>query len=335
MVETLRLKTGLQLVQTEFASKDYFLKPIVFPGAIGMIHAWTGVGKTMLSLWMACAVSAGGSFARWTGNRPGKVCYVDTEMTGGPMKERFLQICEFAAFDVPDTDYMTFCTPDDYVDGNFTVPNPVTDHGQAMYVETMKNFDVLFFDNISTGTFAINGENEERTIERINNLWRTLRSMGKSVIFVHHSGKGGAQLGSSKREHLLDWTINLRRPSGYSASDGLKFEVHFEKARDFRGTDAEPFLCQVKPQIEGFSWEIKSLEESRSELVQDMKSTNMTEQQIAKETGLSLFTIKKLLLKGTYGDEGTTTKDSGTGLRNDSGDFRHESRRQLTTDEAF
>ena len=60
-------------------------------------------------------------------------------------------------------------------------------------------------------------------------------SAGRSVLFVHHAGKTGAQRGTSKREDVLDTVIALRRPGDYTPARALPLEVHFEKARGFSG----------------------------------------------------------------------------------------------------
>jgi putative DNA primase/helicase len=63
----------------------------------------------------------------------------------------------------------------------------------------------------------------------------SLRRSGTTTLIVHHSGKGGQQRETSRREDVLDSVISLRRPDGYEPSEGARFEVHFEKSRGFTG----------------------------------------------------------------------------------------------------
>src|ERR1700733_11200953 len=72
-----------------------------------------------------------------------------------------------------------------------------------------------------------------------------MRASGRSVLFIHHAGKGGHQRGTSKREDILDTVIALRRPNEYKSKDGAIFEIHFEKARGFFGEAANPFEVQL------------------------------------------------------------------------------------------
>ena len=80
----------------------------------------------------------------------------------------------------------------------------------------------------------------------------SLRRQNKSVLLIHHAGKGGTQRGSSRKEDVLDTVMSLRRPPDYSPTQGARFEVHFEKARGFYGPDAEPFEAQLI----GREWQI-------------------------------------------------------------------------------
>jgi putative DNA primase/helicase len=67
-----------------------------------------------------------------------------------------------------------------------------------------------------------------------------------SGLIVHHAGKGGQQRGTSRREDVLDTSISLRRPEDYRPAEGARFEVHFEKHRDFFGEDAAPFEAKLE-----------------------------------------------------------------------------------------
>jgi hypothetical protein len=80
----------------------------------------------------------------------------------------------------------------------------------------------------------------------MQDLVLSLRRTGTTTLIVHHSGKGGQQRGTSRREDVLDTVISLRRPEGYEAPEGARFEVHFEKSRGFTGGDAIPFEASLQ-----------------------------------------------------------------------------------------
>ena len=60
-----------------------------------------------------------------------------------------------------------------------------------------------------------------------------LRRKGVAVLLVHHAGTNGRQRGTSRREDALDTVIALRRPEDYSPEQGARFEVPFEKLRNW------------------------------------------------------------------------------------------------------
>ena len=73
-----------------------------------------------------------------------------------------------------------------------------------------------------------------------------MRSNGKSVLLIHHAGKGGQQRGTSRREDVLDTVIALRKPENYSPDSGTCFEVHFEKNRGLYGDNIKPFEAHLE-----------------------------------------------------------------------------------------
>ncbi|WP_153306568.1 hypothetical protein [Desulfogranum japonicum] len=69
--------------------------------------------------------------------------------------------------------------------------------------------------------------------------------MGKSVLLVHHDGKGGMQRGSSRKEDVLDTVIKLLRPKSYTPDQGALFKVHFRKNRGIHSDDAKTFEASL------------------------------------------------------------------------------------------
>ena len=116
-------------------------------------------------------------------------------------------------------------------------------------------------DNLSSLTAVIN-DNDAESWGPIQEWLLRLRRRGISVLIIHHSGKGGQQRGTSRREDVLDTSISLRRPADYSPTEGAKFEVHLEKARGVHGDEAKPFEAKLETRNGVAVWTIRELEDA-------------------------------------------------------------------------
>jgi putative DNA primase/helicase len=119
-----------------------------------------------------------------------------------------------------------------------------------------------------------------------------LRRQGKSVLLIHHDGKGGQQRGTSKKEDVLDSVISLRRPPDYTADQGCRLEVRFTKSRGFHGTDAEPFEARLT----GNTWELSDIKAGDDDdTLKTLRKQGLTIRDIADRTGLSKSTVSRRL----------------------------------------
>ena len=67
---------------------------------------------------------------------------------------------------------------------------------------------------------------------------------------VHHTGKNGAQRGTSAREDNIDVSISLTKVEDDYSFRGAMFMVNFTKSRGLCGNDADPFIMKI---AEGFN----------------------------------------------------------------------------------
>src|SRR5262249_4308572 len=142
---------------------------------------------------------------------------------------------------LPRRDFLKIIAADTFRDG---LPNLGSLEGQQRYADVIGDADFVIADNLSTLCPTLK-ENDADSWTPVVEWELSLRRANKSVLLVHHAGKGGTQRGSSRKEDVLDTVISLRRPPDYSPAQGARFEVHFEKARGFYGPDAEPFEAQL------------------------------------------------------------------------------------------
>jgi putative DNA primase/helicase len=117
------------------------------------------------------------------------------------------------------------------------------------------------------------------------------------VLIVHHAGKGGEQRGTSRREDVLDTTLNLRRPSDYAATEGARFEVHIEKGRGIHGDHAKPFEAKLDICDGKAVWTVKDVEEMDRGRIAALLATGMTVRDVAEEIGISKSVVHRLKQK--------------------------------------
>ena len=112
---------------------------------------------------------------------------------------------------------------------------------------------------------------------------------------MHHSGKGGQQRGTSRREDVLDTVVALRRPSDYRPDEGARFEAHFEKSRGFHGDDAMPFEASLTA---GAAWLTRDLADADVARVLALTAEGASARDIAAELGMSKSKVARLQVEG-------------------------------------
>lgn len=91
----------------------------------------------------------------------------------------------------------------------------------------------------------------------------SLRRRGKTVLLGHHSNRLGGSRGHSKAEDTLNLVIKLTRPEGYTADQGARFLVTFEKTRGVHGAAVSPFEARLTSS----GWEMACVETPGSRTV--------------------------------------------------------------------
>ncbi len=266
--------------------REDILGPIMQTQCLAMLFAPRGIGKTFAGLNIAYAIASGGTFLNWQAPLPRRVVYLDGEMPARVMQERMTEIVRKSEKE-PQPDYFTIITPDLQT---FGMPDISTKNGQAQIEPFIENADLVVVDNLST--LARTGkENEAEGWLSIQEWALGLRSRGKSVLFIHHAGKGGQQRGTSRREDVLDLVINLKRPEDYQSDQGARFEVHFEKARHLVGDAAKPFEAMLTHD----GWMTRSIEDADIKRVFELHSEGLSYRKIAQEMGISKSRVERIV----------------------------------------
>ena len=271
----------------QFPPRNTLLAPWLPEKGLAMVFAPRGVGKTHFALNVAYAVASGGSYLRWRADGPRKVLLLDGEMPAVALQERLADIVAHNAGEPPAADFIRLLPYDLFELGG---PDLSTREGQKELEPLIGDAALILVDNISTICRA-GKENEAESWGLIQGWALEQRRKGRTVLFVHHAGKGGEQRGTSKREDVMDSVVKLARPTDYNPSEGARFIVTFTKSRGFSGPDAEAFEATLN---EGL-WFTKSLDDVRTAQILQLHEEGLTQREIASEVGVGLGTVNRTL----------------------------------------
>lgn len=290
----IRAVSAEQLLAMEFPPREAVLAPWLPTKGLAMIYGRRGLGKTHVALGVAYAVASGGTFLRWTAPKPRRVVLLDGEMPGSTLKARLAEIAASAEREPPEG-FITLIAADLQERGI----NLAEAADQNALTPLLERAELVIVDNIST-LATCGRENEAESWLPIQEWALRQRREGRSVLFVHHAGKGGAQRGTSRREDVLDTVIALREPQDYDPAEGARFAVHFEKARGFHGDEARPFEAAMG----SGGWTMRDLADADLVRVVALKAEGLSLRDIAEEMGTSKSKVGRLLHRAEAEREG-------------------------------
>jgi putative DNA primase/helicase len=220
------------------------------------------------------------------------VLVIDGEMPAVTLQQRLQRIADESPVGHPDS--LRIIASDLHPNG---LPDLSDEDDQHWYTDALGGAELIIIDNLST-LCRSGRENDAESWLAVQGWALARRREGRSVLFVHHAGKGGAQRGTSRKEDVLDTVIALKRPDDYSPAEGARFEVHFEKARGFNGPEAEPFEAALT----AAGWAVRKLEDALEARVLALQADGLSQRDIATEIGKSAATVNRIL-KRTGADE--------------------------------
>jgi predicted ATP-dependent serine protease len=292
----LKTVTFHELEAMKIPQREMILAPVLPAQGIAMIYAERGIGKTHLAMNIAYAVASGGKFLRWHAEKPRRVLYVDGEMPAAALQERVKLIGQSCDKYLEDSQFFRLL-PLDLQDLSVNL-NLALPKAQQEVEAQIAEVELVILDNIST---LVNGgdENDAQSWDAMQQWLLKLRRMGKSVLLVHHAGRGGNARGTSKREDVLDTAIHLKRPNGYEPSHGARFECHLTKARGVFGVAAQPFEAKLITGEDGSAkWECTEIVDLELEQVMALADQGLTARQIGERLGFGRTKANELHARG-------------------------------------
>lgn len=274
---------------------EFVLSPFLPVEGVAFVYAATGLGKTLFTLNLAYAIAQGGSFLKYVAPKPRKVLYIDAEMSYQLIHERNMTIRNVQGdLDFPEN--WMLITPKKLAP--YPVPKIDEVEGQQAYLHWIEKFqiEVIIFDNLST--LSSFDENKSHEWKIVQDFLVKLRTMGKTVIVVHHSGKEkNGYRGTSRMLDVTDVAISLQSLDDHQLEDDLikrkSFKIVYQKTRHFGGADALPFEAYLTND----QWSYNSTEQNDIVRIVEMVSLKVPYRDIAKELNYSASKVCRMIRK--------------------------------------
>ncbi len=278
-----RLLPATELMVTDLPEREVLLDPILTSNTLALLYGPRGLGKTFVALGIAWAAASGGSFLNWTASRPHRVLYIDGEMAAVDLRERLGLLG-------PAPDTLQFLVADL---STHSLPDLGYREGQRRLQQIWEEPELVILDNLSSLAGFKSGDPDTWT--ELQRFLMEQRRAGRAVLVLHHANKDGDQRGTNRREDVLDLVMALRPPSDWQASDGARFEIHFEKARGLTGQAVEPIEAQLRTDQYGAAqWEWLPLRQTTLDRFVALTQEGLNAYQAGRELGLSNGTTYRL-----------------------------------------
>ena len=307
-------------LEIEDEDVEYILDPIFFHGGLYKFYAKRGVGKTYFGLYLGLTIATGTTaFGKWTSKEPHPILYVDAEMPLKLTKKRLRDYQKNPTYQNLKQGYFKLLHYSQQT--NKIIKGIETPNGQTRMIKTldeMKNATgkkpLVILDNLRSLSDFEENDSSKQGFKPINNFFLHLRAQGYTVVFVHHAGKSGDSRGTSSMDDFLDLILKLEHPSKYTAADGLKVNVIFDKVRDLMPEQSIDFCTKYLGQGE---WKLVDTSSDmkikiRSYWLQGMKQSEAIKQ-YKEDTGES---IGKTTVSGYYkefNEKGRTPEEEKEG----------------------
>lgn len=294
-IPPLKAMNVAELLAADIPPREYMLDPLIPTQSLSMIYAPRGLGKTFLALHIAYAIATGHELFGWRCDSPYRVLYLDGEMPAVSLQERLAAIIDADDRDINLSPTNLTIVPQEMQ--SHGMPDLASLDGQVQYDALVVDADLVIVDNIST-LCRSSAENKADDWTVVSDWALRLRRMGKSVLFIHHAGKGGQQRGTSKREDILDVVLALR-PVHDGEHVGAAFEVHYEKGRHLTGDQQQAFVAE----LHNGKWHHESLQDSTRARAVRLKEDGLSNSDIAAELGVNRSTVHRALKKAAKAGE--------------------------------
>lgn len=254
---------------------------ILYASSLNQLFAYRGIGKTVIEQILVRLLTNGGKELKFESTGGNKVILVDGELPATQLQER----CK--AFIGEKNENIRLVTRER--SGWF--PKLAVVEEQKRFISEIETFgaNVIVFDTLSS-IFRMD-TNDWNAWDTVNEFLTELRSAGYCVLLINHAGKNLTVRGRSDGDDRLDVSIRLDAPKGWEPGCGaLHFDLSYDKVR--HGARLTPFSAKLV----GGLWLVDGRTKDASLVaVKAGLTAGKTQRQIAKETGLGLGTVNRIV----------------------------------------
>lgn len=314
--------SSAELLQREFAPLKMYISPFMHSGALIMIFAAAGSGKTFFMLFLMILLTRlngkGFSIGPLTVVESCGILIIDGEMPPRLLKNRISMIAGPMGDEDPEN-LLEILTSDDLCSTRHPRINIALEEcrdGIYTYLEKNRHIKILGLDNLSSLMPGVS-ENSKSAFDAVNQWLISLRTLGVCVIIVHHSNKAGGYRGHSGRIDNLDTVIGLKSLNG---SDELSFTAEFIKFRSGKKGEGQSFGLEAVPHPDNPEWllwkevpfdSLKDIEMRDEQIMVALLAGGKTQEAIGKMYGVrqpTVSNVKKMAVeKGLLTAKGQVT----------------------------
>jgi hypothetical protein len=279
------------LIAMKLTPRPWLIESILHEGTSAMIFAKCGVGKTYAAQGIAHAVTTGGSWLDFKCSSPRGVLYIDGEMPVEKQGERFDQLAMDGSTRVKP---LMLLSPDAFREELIDRPDAVLyslaeEKGQAQVMaelDAWPEIGLVIIDSVST--LCSNGveESDSRSWDSVQPFLQKLQWRKVAVLILHHAGKKGPQRGTSKRTDTMSQILKLEHPPDYSAEEGVRFILSFDKNRYVFGDDAAALEVTMRVDDGRAEWNWKPVKLTNRDKAFAIFSNDGTVQEVMDQISL-------------------------------------------------
>ena len=227
--------TSTELLEKEFKPLKTYISPFLTEASLAMIYGPAGSGKTFLLYLLTVFLTRKNAMNAKIGplvvEAQAAVLYIDGEMLPQQNQARLSSI--IGPFGPESEEYpLILLTSDELSNKRGERCNIAAEQWRnalTMYLKNNTVIKILVLDNLASLMPGVS-ENSKESWDNVNMWLLSLKTLGVTVIIVHHANKNGDYRGHSSRVGSLDTVIGLKSLNG---ADDLCFNVYYDKCRNF------------------------------------------------------------------------------------------------------